>query len=109
MYGLFLWKIKKVLQLQMNNTDHSTIKTKPVDVKPSTYNESSKEINYQDPKFKIGDIVRISKYKNIFAKGYVPNWYEEVFVIKKTKNTVLLTYVISDLNGEKIVGTFYEK
>ena len=101
MYGLFLWNIKNVLQLPMNNTDHSTIKTKPVDVKPSTYNESSKEINYQDPKFKIGDIVRISKYKNIFAKCYVPNWYEEVFVIKKIKNTVLLTYVISDLKWEK--------
>ena len=93
----------------MHNTDHSTIKTKPVDVKASTYNESSKEINYQDPKIKIGDIVRISKYKNIFAKGYVPNWYEEVFVIKKIKNTVPLTYVTSDLNGEKIVGTFLRK
>ena len=113
-YCKYVWVIrlkdrKKVLQLPMHNTDHSTIKTKHVDVKPSTYNESSKEINYQDPKFKIGDIVRISKYKTIFAKGYVPNWYEEVFVIKKIKNTVLLTYVISDLNGEKIVGTFYEK
>ena len=71
-----------------NNTYYSTIKIKPVDVKPSTYIESSKEINYQDPKFKIGDIVRISKYKNIFAKGYVPNWSEEVFVIKKVKHTV---------------------
>ena len=56
---------------------------KPVDAKSSTYIDSSKEINHQDPKFKIGDIVRISKYKNIFAKGYVPNWSEEVFVIKK--------------------------
>ena len=105
-YCKYVWVIrlkdkKKVLQLPMHNTDHSTIKTKPVGVKPSTYNESSKEINYQDPKFKIGDIVRISKYKNIFAKGYVPNWYEDIFVIKKIKNTVLLTYVISDLKGEK--------
>ena len=56
--------------------------------KPSTYIESSKKINNKDPKFKIGDIVRISKYKNIFAKGYVPNWSEEAFVIKKVKNTV---------------------
>ena len=56
-----------------NNIYHSTIKMKPADVKPNTYIESSKEINYQDPKFKIGDIVRISIYKNIFAKGYVPN------------------------------------
>ena len=77
-------------------------------VKPSTYTDSSKEINDKDPKFKIGDIVRISKYKNIFAKGYVPNWSEEVFVIKKVKNTVPWTYVISDLKGEEIVGTFYE-
>ena len=54
-------------------------------------------------------MVRISKYKNIFVKGCVPNWFEEVFVVKKVKNTVPWTYVISDLKGEKIVGTFYEK
>ena len=75
--------------------------------KTSTYIESSKKINNKDPKFKIGDIVRISKYKNIFAKGYTPNWSEEVFVIKKVKNTVPWTYIISDLKGEEIVGTFY--
>ena len=61
---------------------------KPVDVKSSTYINSSKEINDEDPKFKIGDIAGISKYKNIFAKGYVPNCSEEVFVITKVKNTV---------------------
>ena len=66
---------------------------KPVDAKPSTYIDSRK-----DPKFKIGDIVRISNYKNIFAKGYVPNW-SEVFVIKKFKKTVPWTFVISDLKG----------
>ena len=60
---------------------------KPVDVKPSTYIDSSKEISNEDPKFKIGDIVRILKYKNISAKGYIPNWSEEVFMIKKFKNT----------------------
>ena len=60
---------------------------KLADVKPSTYIEYSKEINYEDPKFKIGDIVRISKYKNIFARCYVPNSPEEVFVIKKIKST----------------------
>ena len=92
-----------------NNTCHSTIKLKPVDVKSSTYINSSKEINDEDLKFKIGDIVRISKCKNIFAKGYVPNWSEEVFVIKKVKNTVLWRYVISDLKGKEIVGTFYKK
>ena len=65
---------------------------KPVDVKPRKYIDSSKEINYQDPKFKFGDTVRISKYKNILAKGYVSNWSEEVFVIKKVKSTVPWTY-----------------
>ena len=59
-------------------------------------------------KFKIGDHVRISKYKNIFTKGYTPN-QSEAFVISKMKNTVPWTYVISDLNGEEIFGTFYEK
>ena len=65
-----------------NNTYHITIKLKPVDVKSSTYIDSSKEINDKNPKFKIGDTVRISKYKNVFAKGYTPNWSEEVFVIQ---------------------------
>ena len=92
-----------------NNAYHNTIKMKPVDVKSNTYIDSSKEINEKDhPKFKIGDNVRISKYKNIFAKGYTPNWSEEVFVIKKIKNTALWTYLIIDLDGEEIVGTFYE-
>ena len=68
-----------------------------------------KEVNDNDPKFKVGDHVRISKYKNIFAKGYTPNWSEEVFVIKKIKNTVPWTYVIDDLNGEEVTGTFFEK
>ena len=78
-------------------------------MKSCTYLDSSKEINDKNPKFKIGDIVRISKYKNIFATGYLPNWSEKIFVIKKVKNTVLWTYVMSDLNREEIVGTFYGK
>ena len=82
---------------------------KPIDVKSNTFINTSEEINNEDPKFKIGDNVRISKYKNIFAKIYVPNSSEEVFVIKKAKNTVPWTYVISDLNGEEIVGMFYKK
>ena len=81
---------------------------KPVDVKSNTYIESSKEINDKNPKFKIGDNVRISNYKNVFAKDYTPNWSEEVFVIEKVKNTVTWTYVISDFNREEIVGMFYE-
>ena len=94
---------------EYNNTYHRTIKLNPVDVKDNTYINFEKEVNDSDPKFKVGDHVRISKYKNIFAKGYAPNSSEEVFVIKKDKNTVPWTYVINDLNGEEIIGTFYEK
>ena len=67
-----------------NKTYQNRIKMKPGDLKLSTYIDFSKEVNEKDPKFKIGDTVKISKYKNIFAKGYVPNWSEEVFVIKKS-------------------------
>ena len=88
---------------------HRTIKIKPIDVKDNAYINSSKKVNDKDPKFQVGYHVRISKYKNIFAKGYTPNWSEEVFVIKEVKNTVPWTYVINDLNGEEIIGTFYEK
>ena len=94
---------------EYNNTYHRTIKMKPVDVKDNTYIDFKKEVNDRDPKFKVGDHVRISKYKNVFAKGYTPNWSEEVFVVSKIKNTVPWTYVINDLNGEEIIGTFYEK
>ena len=82
---------------------------KPVDVKSNTYINSSKEINDKGPKYKIGDIVRISKYKNIFVKGYVPNQSKKVFMIKKVKNTVLWRYVISHLKGKEILGMFYGK
>ena len=82
---------------------------KPIDVKNNTYINTDKETNDKDPKFEVGYRVRISNYKNIFAKGYTPNWSEEVFVIKKVKSTVRWTYVINDLNGEEIMGTFYEK
>ena len=91
-----------------NNTVLRTIKMKPIDVKDNTYADSKKEVNDKDSKFKVGDQVRVSKYKNIFAKGYTPNWCEEVFVVNKIKNTVPWTYVINDLNGEEITGTFYE-
>ena len=81
----------------------------PVDVKDNAYIDFNKEVNNKDSKFKVGDHVRISKYKNIFAKGYTSHWSEEAFVIKEVKNTVPWTYFISDLNGEEIIGTFYEK
>ena len=93
---------------EYNNKKHRTIKMKPIDVKDNTYIDFGKEVNDNDPKFKVADQVRISKYKNIFAKGYTPNWSEEVFVIKEIKNTVPWTYVINDLNGEEIIGTFHE-
>ena len=85
------------------------MKMKPVDVKSRTYNNSAKEFNDDGTEFKFDHIVRISKYKNIFAKDYVPNWYKEVFVMKKVKNTAPWTHVISDLNEEEIVGIFYKK
>ena len=94
---------------EYSNTYHTTIKMKPVDVKDNTYIDFKKEVNGKDSKFKIGDHVRISKYKNIFAKGYTPNWPQEVFVISKIKNTVPWTYVINNLNGEETIGTFCEK
>ena len=69
-----------------NNTYHSTIKMKPADVKPSTYIDSSKEINNKNPKLKICDIVRLSKYKNIFAKAYISNWSEKTDFDNKLKH-----------------------
>ena len=92
-----------------NNTVHRTIKRKPIDVTSDSYTKYSEETNKKSPKFKVNDHVKISNYKNIFAKGYVPNWSEEVFIVSKIKNTVPWTYPISDLNGEPITGTFYEK
>ena len=82
---------------------------KPADVTNNTYIDSNEEVNDKDPKFKVDDHVRISKHKNIFAKGYTPNWSEEVSVIKKVKNTVPWMYLINDLNDNEIIGTFYEK
>ena len=93
---------------EYNNTYHTSIKMKPVNVKYNTHTDFKKEINDKNPKFKVGDHIWISEYKNIFAKGYMPNWSEEIFVIKNVKYTVPWTYVINDLKGEEIIGTFYE-
>ena len=82
--NVFIDKLDDIIN-KYNNEYYKTVKMKPVDVKSNTYIESSKEINNKNPKFKIGDIVKISKHKNIFVKGYVPNWSEDVFVIKKVK------------------------
>ena len=94
---------------EYNNMYHRTIKMKPVDVEDNIYVDFSKKVNDKDPKFKVGDHVRISKYKDIFPKCYTPNWSEEAFVVKKNKNTVPWTYVTNGLNGDEIIGTFYEK
>ena len=98
--NVYIEKLDDIIR-KYNNTYHTSIKMIPVDVKDNTYIDFKKEVNDKDPKFKVGDHVRISKYKNIFAKGYLPNWSEEIFIIKKIKNTIPWTYVINDLNGEK--------
>ena len=82
---------------------------KPVDIKSSTNIDFNKENNKKSPKFKVGSHVEIYKYKNTFAKGYVPNWSEKDFLIKKVKNTASWTYVITDLNVDGLVGTFDKK
>ena len=94
---------------EYSNTYHKTIKIKPVDVKSDSFPEYNEKSNEKDSKFKVGDHIRISTFKNVFAKGYTPNWSEEIFIVKKIKSTVLWTYVISDLNIEEILGSFYEK
>ena len=94
---------------EYNNTYHRTIKMQPVDVKDNTYIDFEKNFNDKDPKFKVGDHVRICKYKNIFAKGYMPNWSEKVFVISKIKNTVPWTYIINDLMVKQLLEHFIKK
>ena len=93
---------------EYNNTKHSTIKMKPIDVKDNkrVYID---EHNEKDSRFKIGDRVRISKFKNIFSKGYTPNWRREIFIVNKINGTVPYTYNIKDLNDEEIIGSFYDR
>ena len=105
--NLYIDKLNDIVD-EYNNTYHNTIKMKPIDVKDNTFINTDKEINNKDPKFKVGDRVRISKYKNIFAKGYTPDWSEEVFVIKKVKNIVLWTYVINE-QVKKLLEHFMKK
>ena len=105
--NMYVDKLDDIVK-EYNNKYHTSIKMKRLDVKDNTYFDFKKEINNKDSKFKVGDYVRISKYKNIFAKGCMPRWSEEIFVIEKVKNTVPWKYVINDLNGEEIIGTSYE-
>ena len=104
--NVYIDALPKIVQTY-NNTYHRTIKMKPNEVTPGSVDYSNNK-NKKKAKFKVGDRVRISKYKNIFTKGYMPNWTEEVFTIKQVKNTEPWTYVIEDLQGNTIDGTFYE-
>ena len=91
-----------------NNTKHSTIKMKPIDVK-NNKRVYIDEHNEKDSRFKVGDRVRISTHKNIFAKGYTPNWTKEIFIVDKINDTVSYTYHLKDLNDEEVIGSFYDK
>ena len=84
---MYIDKLNDIVN-KYNNTYYRTIKMKPIDVKDNTYINIDKDVNNKDPKFKVGDHMGISKYKNIFAKDYTPNWSEEIFVIKGIKETI---------------------
>ena len=92
-----------------NNTKHSTIKMKPIDVKDNNERIYIDEHNERNSRLKVGDRARISKFKNIFAKGYTPNWSKEIFIVNKINDTVPYTYNIKDLNDEEIIGNFYDR
>ena len=92
-----------------NNTVHRTITMKPIDVASDSYAEYNEDSNEKDPKINVRGLVRVSKYKNIFAKRYTQNWSEEVFIITIINDTVPWAYVISDMNGEPITVSFYEE
>ena len=98
-----------VLDYIVNKYNNTVHRMKPINVTSDSYAEYNEDSNVTKPKFKGGDHVRISKYKNVFAKGFMQNWSEEVFVVIKVKNTVPWAYVISDLNGEPIAELLYEK
>ena len=92
-----------------NNTKHSTIKMKPIDVGDNNKRVYIDEHNEKDSRFKVGDRVRISKFKNIFAKEYTPNQSKEIFIVDKINDTVPYTYNLKDLNDEEIIGNFYDR
>ena len=100
-----------------NNTKHNTIKMKPIDVENDkrvyidehNKKDTTKSSSSERSRFKVGDRVRISKFKNIFAKGYTPNWSKEIFIVDKINDTVPYTYNIKDLNDEEIIDSFYDR
>ena len=94
---------------EYNNTKHNTIKMKPEDVKDGNKRIYIDENNKKDSRFKIDDRVKISKFKNIFANGYTPNWSREIFIANKINDTVPYTCNLKDLNEEEIIGSFYDR
>ena len=94
---------------EYNDTKHNTIKMKPKDVKNDNKKVYIDEYNKKDSRFNVGDRVRISKFKNIFAKGYPPNWSREIFIVDKINDTVQYTYNLKDLHGKEIIGSFYDR
>ena len=94
---------------ECNNTKHSTIKVKPKDVGNNNKRVYSDEHNEKSVRYNVGDRIKISKLKNVFAKGYTPNWSREIFIINKINDTVPYTYNLKDLNDEEIIGSFYDR
>ena len=102
------YDVLDVVVNKYNNTKHSTIKMKSIDIK-NNKRVYIDEHNEKDSKFKVRDRVRISRYKNIFAEGYAPNWSSEIFIVDKINDTVPYTYDLKDLNDEEIIGSFSDK
>ena len=94
---------------EYNNTKHNTIKMKSKDVKYDNNRVYIDEDNKRSARYNVGDRVRISKFKNIFAKGYTPNWSKEIFIVNKINDTVPYTYNLKDLNDKEIIGSFSDR
>ena len=103
------WNVLDDAVEKYNDTINKSIGMKPKDVKINKKAVYVEESNEKSARFSVGNCVRISKFKNIFTKGYTPNWRKEIFVINKIKNTVPWTYELKDLNGEDIIGSFYDR
>ena len=108
-YWNVYWNVLDDVVAKYNNTINRSIGVKPKDVKSDKKSVYVEQSNDKNARFSVGDRVRISKFKNIFAKGYTSNWSKELFVVNKIKNTVPWTYVLKDLNGEDIIGSFYDR
>ena len=94
---------------EYNNNKHNTIKMKPIDVKDDDNRVYIDEHNKKIARYNVGDRVRISKFKIIFAKGYTPNWSREIYINNKINDTVPYTYNLKDLNYKEIIGSFYDR